>query len=468
MKQNWFFSHDYYPTPPDLIKKMLSKIEIRNYNNILEPSCWKWDIIDAILNKFDYWRKPNIYWIEIEHQLRELVKNKCEIIWYDFLEFNNTMISFDLIIANFPFSNWVKHFLKAWDLLWKGDLVCLVNAETVKNPFSEERKLMQKIISDNNWEVEFIQNAFIDAERKTNVEVALIKITKTETQYDNIFANFKEEFYNDYTNLNWDIKDNELVIWNDKIDHIIKLNQILKKEIVKKTINNNRFYYYNNIFQKCLNNSWIKEITNDEIVLVNDIKQEIFKINQECWSYFFRITPLRSKLTTKTYEDFIKQYQNSKIDFTYENIKRVTEIIMLSAWKIQEENYIEVFDYLTKYREDNRVHIEWWKTNSWYQLNKRWIIPYWVEDNRWNWLRFKRDFWEKLNNIDKVFCNLTWKDFNNILQTQDWFKNNWKCEFFELKTYKKWTVHFKVKDEYLDALKQFNLIVCKSKKWIWY
>ena len=460
---------DFYPTPWYLINKMLSKIQLSKYNNILEPSVWKGDIVDAIKSRNLYWR-PNIYWIEIEHQLRELCKDKCEIIGYDFLEFNNTMISFDLIIANFPFSNWVKHFLKAWSLLWKWEIVCLLNAETLKNPFSEERKLMKTIIKDNNWEVEYIENAFLDAERKTSVEVALITISKKQTEFDNIFKDFQEDFYNEFANLDWQMSQNEIIIWNDNIDHIIKLNQILKKESIKKVIANNKYNYYNNIFNKTLEQKGIKEITNDEVNLRDNIKEDIFKFNQQCWAYFFRITPLKAKLTTKTYEQFIIQYQNSKIDFTYENIQRVQDIIILSAWKIQEENYIEVFDYLTKHREDNRVHIEWWKTNSWYKLNKRFITPYGAELS-WNKTEIKwftYNFIWYLDNIDKVFCNLTWKNFNQIRKTRDWFENNSICEFFEIKVYKKWTVHFLVKEEYLDNLKEFNLIVCKAKKWLWF
>ena len=68
-----------------------------------------------------------------------------------------------------------------------------------------------------------------------------------------------------------------------------------------------------------------------ELELKDNIRDSIFRINQQCWAYFFRITPLKSKLTTKTYESFISQYQESKIDFTYDNIKRVSDIIMLSA-----------------------------------------------------------------------------------------------------------------------------------------
>ena len=59
------------------------------------------------------------------------------------------------------------------------------------------------------------------------------------------------------------------------------------------------------------------------------------------------------------------------------------------------------------------------------------------------------------------------KSFDTIKRTGDWFENEW-CEFFEIKVYKKWTVHFLVKKEYLKDLENFNLLVCKAKKWIWF
>jgi len=37
-------------------------------------------------------------------------------------------------------------------------MVCILNAETIKNPYSEKRKLIQKILEDNKATVEYIQN----------------------------------------------------------------------------------------------------------------------------------------------------------------------------------------------------------------------------------------------------------------------------------------------------------------------
>jgi hypothetical protein len=61
---------------------------------------------------------------------------------------------------NPPFENGDQHFLKAWDIMRNGDIVCLLNAETLKNPYSERRKTVLKIIEDNNGTIEYIQDAF--------------------------------------------------------------------------------------------------------------------------------------------------------------------------------------------------------------------------------------------------------------------------------------------------------------------
>ena len=48
---------------------------------------------------------------------------------------------YDLIIMNPPFDNGDKHLLKAIDLQKNGGaIICLLNAETLKNPYSKYKK----------------------------------------------------------------------------------------------------------------------------------------------------------------------------------------------------------------------------------------------------------------------------------------------------------------------------------------
>jgi len=69
--------------------------------------------------------------------------------------------------------------------------VCILNAETIRNPFSAKRKLLKNIVEQHGT-VEFKQNAFTEAERKTGVEIAIVRLEKrTENTFK--FGQFEEE-----------------------------------------------------------------------------------------------------------------------------------------------------------------------------------------------------------------------------------------------------------------------------------
>jgi len=89
-----------------------------------------------------------------------------------------TMKHYDAVIMNPPFSIGDKFLLKAIDTQKDqgGFIVSLLGAETLKNPYSNIRKELLDKLEYYNADIEYIQDAFIDAERHTSVEIALIKI----------------------------------------------------------------------------------------------------------------------------------------------------------------------------------------------------------------------------------------------------------------------------------------------------
>ena len=177
---------DFYPTPSSLAFKMASMIDSSYSKRILEPSAGKGDLAEAVQGRSRYNRTP-VDCIESDKDLQALLTGKgLTLIDSDFLLFNPTR-QYDTIIMNPPFSNGVKHVLKAWEIMYNGDVIALLNAETLKNPHSAERKLLNEII-ESNGTVEFIENAFIDAERKTGVEVALIHLKKRVTYYQMVLC----------------------------------------------------------------------------------------------------------------------------------------------------------------------------------------------------------------------------------------------------------------------------------------
>ena len=99
------------------------------------------------------------------------------VIHDDFLSFEG-LKTYELIAANFLFSNGDKHLAKAIKLLERtsGELRCIVNAETLKNPWTELRQVLAAYLEKHQARIEYKQNAFLLAERKTGVEVAVIKL----------------------------------------------------------------------------------------------------------------------------------------------------------------------------------------------------------------------------------------------------------------------------------------------------
>ena len=114
----------------------------------------------------------------------------------------------------------------------------------------------------------------------------------------------------------------------------------------------------------------------------------------------------------------------------------------------------EAIDNFTRYTHENRFGVEGWKTNSGYMLNKKFIIEGIVELNFSGNIAIKYDSYgsRKINDLTKVLCNITAKNYNTIgtlhntkfenLQSNTWY--DWG--FFEVKFFKKGTMHIKFKD----------------------
>src|SRR5690606_17747656 len=154
-KRELMFDKEFYPTPRQVIEKMLFEADIKDTHYILDPSAGKGDILKAVKSRFSNYYNDigdrKLYGIEINQDLLSILRdNEIQILADDFLEYVPSM-SFDRILMNPPFSNGDEHLLHAWDILDKGKIVCLLNAETIKNPYTKKRKLLSHIISENGY-----------------------------------------------------------------------------------------------------------------------------------------------------------------------------------------------------------------------------------------------------------------------------------------------------------------------------
>ena len=138
--------NQFYPTPNELIERMLTKIDLDQIKTILEPSAGDGRIVNYINNiktndRYSYNKKLDIDCIEKDDNLIHILKgNKLRVIYNDFLNFN-TFKRYDVIIMNPPFIEGDEHLLKALDIQRNGGkIICLLNSETIKNPYSNKRK----------------------------------------------------------------------------------------------------------------------------------------------------------------------------------------------------------------------------------------------------------------------------------------------------------------------------------------
>ena len=172
----------FFETPEEVGKKIISLAEIETYMKILEPSFGK----GAILNLIP---EPNdIYGVELNKDNFEYVSKNAKIhyrhlVEADFLipqEYDRYIPeNFDRIVMNPPFSKHqdIKHIFQAWDLLKPGGILVSVVSES---PFFREDKIS---ISFRNWlkennaeDFELESGAF--KKSGTMVKTRIIKVKK--------------------------------------------------------------------------------------------------------------------------------------------------------------------------------------------------------------------------------------------------------------------------------------------------
>lgn len=188
----------FYPTPSVLVGKMLSKVNWENVGSILEPSAGKGDIIESLNSMKEKYQYEYSTWgrkgsskklivhfhgnvtdcvdtIELDPNLRYVLKGKgYRVVWDDFLTFASPK-RYDLILMNPPFAYGAEHLMKAIQVMeYGGQIVCLLNAETIRNQYTDVRKALNRKLMTLGASIEFVKGAFRHSERSSDVEVAVV------------------------------------------------------------------------------------------------------------------------------------------------------------------------------------------------------------------------------------------------------------------------------------------------------
>lgn len=477
---------DFYPTPAHLVKKMLDKVNFKEVATVLEPSAGKGDIIEMVKQNEGgfYGNKFNIDAIEKDANLRYILNGKgFRIVHDDFLTYD-TLKQYDLIVMNPPFSDGCKHLLRALEMQAKtgGQIVCLLNAETLKNPFNNDRITLQRELTEYNADVEFLSDEFIDAERKTAVETALIYVNIPKVEKESfIFEELRRaEKYKEPDNLN--ITD---IAEGDFLKRTVKQYQ-MEVEAGIKLINEYEAMkpYIMRDFEKAdgknaLYNECILSLgfANGERVL--NINAFIREVRGKYWRALFKNPNFVGLLTENLQTDLYNRIDELKdYDFSMYNIMTLKIQMSNELVKGVEDTILSLFEELGNkysYIDETSKNIHYyngWKTNKAWKINKKVIIPltgYGIWGDRYEPTNYET--LNKLQDVEKCFNYLDGGltdavDLEESLSFAEQYgeTKNIQLKYFTVTFYKKGTCHIVFNNN--ELLNKFNIFGSQRKGWL--
>ena len=446
------FNSEFYPTPRNVIDQM----QLDCTGKIcLEPSAGKGDIVDYLKE----YGAAEVSACELNDDLRTIVANKATVIGSDFLSVTSEQISHvQLIVMNPPFSNADKHILHAWEIAPEGcEIVSLCNWETVGNMYYRSRSELGQII-ENYGASENLGDCFTNAERKTGVEVGLVRLFKPIVS----------------DNFNWDgfyYTDDDL---GSNAGGVMPYSRI--RSIVNTYVGAvkcwDKFEAAAEELSRLAKGVNFGDGFSFKISYSNEVKTKLEfsrALQIRCWNLVFEEMNVQKYVTRGVREDLNRFIQSRHhYPFTMRNVYKMIEIIFGTREHTMNRAICEAVENYTKHTHENRYSVEGWKTNESHLLAQKFIVPYMVKHyNYGNGEKFELNYGryqDDLNDLIKAICYIqgynydtmptpikTFNDFKNanMLETNRWYESG----LFNFKFFKKGTMHLEfVHDKDWEAL----------------
>lgn len=459
------FDEEFYPTPTEVIDRMMRDEDV-NGKHILEPSAGSGNIVDWLYSH----GAESVVACEQDDKLRRILQGKCDLISDDFFKLTSMDVSHvDYIVMNPPFSNADKHILHAWEIAPAGStIIALCNSETLIRTYSESRKVLKEKISLNGQRID-LGNVFSRAERRTDVDVSLIKLYKLGSGSNEFDGYFEGEDYVELQEGTEGLMKYDVV--RDIVNRYVQAVRMFDKvDEAAKEINGLVS------FNTCFNIKFTAVDTSDKGTIVT---RERFKkeLQAASWKFLINQFDMRRFVTSKVYEDINKFVETQQhVPFTMRNVYKMLRRIVAESGDRMQKSLEEAFDLICSYSAENSTAGETWKTNANYMVNRKFIVPrmcnyyeYTYKNEHVNLSLWGQD---RTDDIHKALCYITgtpvsdnYEDtfrryvYKNKLSWGEWYE--WG--FFRFKCFKKGTIHFEFKDE--DVWYKFNQEVAKGRGW---
>ena len=526
----------FYPTPPALAEKMLAGIDLRYVSTILEPSAGTGNLIRAVAEKAlaQYGRYESynvtIDAVELDPHLRSILKYewcgekreelvekgrpytnrsyndekltesekaylkqidseiavlkavRVNVVHDDFFTFR-TWKAYNLILMNPPFESGALHLSRAIKIAERngGKIVCLLNAETIRNPYSLSRKLLAKRLEELDAEIEYVNDAFLDAERQTDVEVAIVRVEVPVPQYES-------EFYSR-------MRKRE----EQRVEADPELRELVSRDYLQAAVQS-----YNVAVDAvvALYHEWQGQIprirrdldSGDPIValaIYNGYQYEDFTMNgflrSICMSYWKKLLS-NEKFTGRLTSDLRQRYQKevdrmADFEFSMFNIQQIYLDMSAAMCSGIEKAVLDLFDEMTvKYAHwsDCKTTVHYysgWRTNQAHKIGKKVILPTYCFDS-WDvkWGHFGFDAYKAENaisDIEKALDYIAAKpyesyDISAVIQQAKETQNvrNVQFKYFRVDFFKKGTIHIKFNEDAMPIVERLNIFGSQKHGWL--
>ena len=492
-----WMNEEFYPTPDSLIEKLLTRglkgvefegdlagLEGRRFpvnlgSVVLEPSAGSGAIVDYIREE-DMTKKIDV----IEKDVRlsnELTRKGYRVIHDDFLTFE-PFKQYDSIVMNPPFSNGDEHLLKALEVAESNiskpcTIYAIVNAETIRNPYSNKRKTLAGKLEANAADIEYVSEAFTKAERKTDVEVALITVKVSPVDdskriYEKILEDVeadKEE--SPIYELSTQVNNNEVGELLADIPRLINEYQQLV-DIVKESheINAER--------ERLI--AYVEEVNGVSFFLsepTSELDSDLEKLRARYWRMILQTGKFASKLTTEAREQLLRSTELVQdLDITEDNVRTIFGALLTNFGDMVESSIISMFEKITDHSQrggyNGNIHLyNGWYTNDAYKINHRIIYP--VSYNTLHDLEMGIDFGGKLKEYNDLSYKVTdfindlnkaFEIFTPVTKFESIGKSEYENNVMKFRIYRKGTIHVTFKD--LETLDLINITAGRHFNWL--
>lgn len=475
---------DFYPTPRELFYRLMDGKRFID-GKILEPSAGKGDLIKYIL-ELNRSKSVRVDAIESDTNLANiLMGDGINVVWDDFLTYE-TYKEYDYIIMNPPFSNGVDHVLKALELaenqLSYCEIYAILNKETIANAYSNKRKELLRKLEEHDAKIRYVSGAFSDAERRTDVEVALIHV-KVEKRgagksiYDKIpFRNVTgaDNSVELGTALSTYVKPSEIQAKLNDIERLV-LEYETACELAKKTYEAIRdkesFFGYIGAINKRegeVSTPFSYVVTKN--YTANDLNEELDRLRRGYWQLILDTDEFKTMLTNEAIQELNKRLSlANEMEINLPNINMLLMALNYNKRDILVESVVSIFKKITRYHMNqystNIHYYDGWKTNDAYKINKKIIIPIKYEFDGWD---FNTDY-GRINSDTRRFVDDIIKAFQLLDPTvQGEFTSlsdrEFESDLLRFKMFKNGNIHVWFKNERL--LSKLNYLCGSHFNWI--